>query len=382
MIIKTTNFKDVCSKILGAIDSSEISTLSETLELKTEGKTLFLNVTNKEYFASIKFDLEHEEVFHATVNATLFLKLIAQITAENIEMTVHDTYLGIKANGNYKIPLIFDGEALLVLPKITITNVTTSMNIPGAVLESITTHNSKQLLRGTVKQPVQKMYYLDQEGCITFVSGACVNTFTLEKPISLLLNSRLVRLFKLFKNDMVEFKLGYDPLSDQIIQTKVSFETAAITLTAILSSDDTLLNSFPAKVIRNRALYAYPHEVVVNKEALVGAINRLLLFSAGYGDKQNLKPYGKFTFEKEKVVIDEAKGDNTETLNYQNTSNITTPYDLTVDLEDFKLVLDGTTDEYINIRFGDTDLKGKGLVVVKNNIINVIPQVVSRTVGD
>lgn len=38
MILKTAEFKEVCSSILYAIDSSTLATITDTLELITEGK--------------------------------------------------------------------------------------------------------------------------------------------------------------------------------------------------------------------------------------------------------------------------------------------------------------------------------------------------------
>ena len=219
-----------------------MSLLTESLELVTAGRTLYLNVTNKEYYASVKFELDHEEDFHAVVNATLFLKLIAAVTTEDIELIIHDTYITIKANGNYKLPLIFENDSMMDLPVIYIDNVTVDMNISGAILDSIMNYNSKELAIGSLAKPVQKMFYLDQEGCITFTTGACVNSFLLEKPVKVLLNSRLVKLFKLFKGGVVKFNLGYDAISDTIIQTKVSFTTDKIKLTAVTGCDDSLLN--------------------------------------------------------------------------------------------------------------------------------------------
>lgn len=375
MILKTQNFKEVCSLILAATDGSELSTLTETLELVTEGKVLFLNVTNKEYFASVKFDLEHEEEFHATVNATLFLKLIAAVTTETIELEMHENYITVKANGNYKIPLIFENDKLMELPLITIENKTVEMNVAGAILESILNYNTKELAIGSLAKPVQKMFYVDQEGCITFTTGACVNTFTLEKPIRILLNSRLVKLFKLFKGSMVKFTLGYDPISDTIIQTKVSFATDKIKLTAITGSDDSLLNQVPVAAIRNRANKVYPNSIVLSKEALLEAVNRLLLFSAGYGSKENVKPYSLFKFEQDKVTIYDNNKENVECLKYSNGANIETPYDMTLDLIDFKKVLDGCTEQYVTLNFGD----GKACVIVRNAIKNVLPEVNVRT---
>ena len=100
------------------------------------------------------------------------------------------------------------------------------------------------------------MFYIDHEGCLTFTTGACVNSFELEKPFALLLNSRLVNLFKLFKNTVVKFSLGYDAISETIIQTKVSFETDSIILTAVTGSDDKLLGQVP-NVIKITMLYCY-----------------------------------------------------------------------------------------------------------------------------
>ena len=94
-------------------------------------------------------------------------------------------------------------------------------NEDGTWSVSLYNYNTKQLNIGSVAKPVQKMFYIDNEGCITFTSGACVNNFTLEKPIRVLLNSRLVNLFKLFKDELVQFNLGYDPLSETIIQTNI-----------------------------------------------------------------------------------------------------------------------------------------------------------------
>ena len=371
MKIASKEFQKLCKTVLSATDSSELSTLTETLELKTVGDILYMNVTNKEYYASVTFKLDHEEDFHASVNANLFLKLVAAITSDEIELTIQDTYVNMKANGNYKIPLIFENDKLLEVPAITIQNKTVEMNIPSSVLESIVNYNTKQLEVGNISKPVQKMFYIDEQGCVTFTTGACVNNFTLEKPVKVLLNQRLIGLFKLFKNSVVHFTLGYDAVSEDLIQTKVSFATDSMVLTAITGCDDTLLNQFPVAAVRNRANKAYPNVVVLSVSALSEAINRLLLFSAGYGSKDTLKPYSMFEFAGDKVTIWDTKKENFELLTYQNGTNIEDTYSMTLDLNEFKKVLDGCTEQYVTLNFGDT----KACVVTRNVIKNVIPEV-------
>lgn len=371
MIIETKKFKDVCATILSAIDTSELSTLTETLELHTEGKILFLNVTNGEYYVSKKIEIESDESFVAAVNANLFLKLIAAVTTEDVELEMKDTYIQVKANGTYRIPLIFDGDSIMSLPKININNKTAEMKISGDTLNSILDFNSKELSRGVIAKPIQKMFYLDDKGCITFTTGACVNSFTLEKPIKILMNGRLVRLFKLFKGEMVDFVLGYDPVSDDVIQTKVSFTTPSISLTAITGSNDDLLSSFPVDAIRKRAFDIYPDNIVLNTQEFRQAIDRLLLFTVGYGSIKVSKPYGEFDITSEGITIYDSNKENKETIKFKNDSSISDEYSMTLDLTDLKLILSTISDQYITLSFGNH----QAVVLKRLNISNIIPEV-------
>lgn len=372
MILRIENLQEACKDILAAVDNNELSAITETLELITKGQFLFINVTNREYFAQVKIDLNEEVDFHATVNANLFLKLISQVTTDTVELDIKDTYITVKANGTYKLPLIFDGEDLLQLPEIKIENVTNEFNISSDILKSILNYNTKQLSMGTISKPVQKLYYVDEKGAITFTNGACVNSFTLEQPVKLLFNTRLVKLFKLFDDETVKFTLGYDAISDDIIQTKVRFESKNIVLTAILSCDDSLLTKVPVNAIRGRVTTEYPYSVNVNKDALLQTINRLLLFNSTAGSSnQVIKPYSTFEFDKDAVTVYDVKKENKEIINYNNTSLITEePYTAILDLTEVKVTLESCAEKYLNLHFGDNT----AVVIARGNVSNVIPE--------
>lgn len=373
MKISSKEFKEVCSVVMTATDSSELSLLSETLELKAEGKYLYLNTTNKEYYMSARFELENDETFHAAVNAAFFLKLVAAITADSIELTCHDTYLEIKTNdGKYKLPLIFENDKLIEVPVITIDNPTVEMNVSGAILESIVNYNTKQLDLGSMPKPVQKMFYIDEQGCITFTTGACVNSFTLEKPVRVLVNRRLVPLFKLFKNDMTKFTLGYDALTEDIIQTKIAIQTDKLTLVAITGCDDNLLAAVPVAGLRGRANKAYDNAVVVSVNDFIGAINRLMLFTAGYGGKVNLKPYGDFEFSNGAVTVYDPDRTSNEVIRYQNGTSVENACTIKLDLSELKKILDSCIEQYITINFGESE---PCVVIARNAIKNVFPRI-------
>ena len=370
LILKRELFQKYCTDILSAVDSNELSILTETLELKTLNNTLVMSVTNREYYAKVIIPIENVLQLQATVNANLFLRLIAQISTPEIELSITDNFLVVKGNGLYKLPLIFDGDSLLELPEININNVTATFELDSEILLSILNYNSKQLSIGTISKPVQKLYYVDGKGAVTFTSGACVNSFELPENIRILLNGRLVKLFKLFKGKGVKFTLGYDNLTDDIIQTKVRFESSDISITAILSCDDTMLNSVPVEAIRGRASAYYPYTVNLSKDALLKTISRLMLFS-GSASKE-LVSYSTFEFEKDKVTIYDSKKENKEILNYNNeNSNIEETYKTIVDLAELKGVLESCSEQYVNINFGDTE----ALILTRGHVVNIIPEI-------
>ena len=371
MILNVEQLQNVCKDILPAVDSFELSTLTETLQLHVENNILYLAVTNREYFVKVRLDVTEPNDFNATVNANLFLKLVAQTTCDTIELTVTDKTLNFRGNGNYKLPLIFDGEALLQLPEIVIKNPTVDFDISSAILESIYNYNTKQLSMnaGSISKAVQKMYYVDEQGCITFTLGACVNNFTLPKPVKILFNQRLVKLFKLFKEGSVHFTLGYDAISNTITQSKINLKNDHISITAILSCDDTMINSVPASIIRQRASANYPYSVTVNKKSLMDMANRMKLFiNTGVG----VANYAKLTFNNSTMTISDVSGENAEVLTFDNElTNIQDPYTMCVDLNDLLGVLDTCSLAHVNINFGDS----QALTISRGEVINVIPEV-------
>lgn len=368
MILRINELQEKCKIILNAVDSNSFSLLTDTLELISKNGTLEMNVTNKEYFVSVKLPVNEEDSIKATVNASLFLKLISKITTDTVELKTEKTNLIIIGNGRYKIPLIYEGENILELPRIDINNVTINFNINGDILTGINKYNTRQWAVGIISKPVQKLCYVDEQGAITFTSGACVNKFTLEKSVKMLLNSKLVKMFNLFRGLTVDFSMGYDTIAEDIIQTKVRFKTDNIDITAILSCDDSLLSSVPVTAIRGRAFNTYDNSIVINRNELLQTIDRLMLFPS----TDNNKLYSKFEFSSEYVKIYDSSNENDEMIYYDKKVGMSSDYTTILDLNDIKTVIDGFTEQFITLNFGDN----QAVVVSVGNIYNVIPEVV------
>lgn len=368
MILSTESLKDVAAKILAAVDTSEATTVTETLEMVAVDNNLYVTVTNKEYSVDTRLYLGYNEEFHATVNAKQFLNLVAKTTAEDIELSIKDNYVLFKGNGSYKIPLIYDGEKLLEIPMLEVDNVTNDMYIEGATLNSILKYNSKELSKGVISHPVQKLYYIDEQGAITFTSGACVNSFTLDQPVKFLLSSKVVKLFKLFSDGEVHFSLGHVELPNGRLQTRVKFENTDTILTAIVPGDDNLINIVPAENIRSMANSIYPYQVTVNKDLLLQSITRLLIFRAS---SSSIQPVGKFTFNSQKVEISDGTKGNSEELVYEASEGLDgTSYMMTLYLSDLKTTLETYPDSYLTISFGDH----RSIAITKANVKVIIPE--------
>ncbi len=366
MIVKVEQFQEVCKKILEAVDSSGVVSVSDILELELINKKLYLNVTNNEYYVTVTIDVDDDSEFHAVVNASLFLNLVSKLTTAEMHMNIKDNVLVIKSNGNYKIPLIFENDALVQLPKIKIGEVTSNFKIANETLQSILKFNSKELQKSGIKKIVQKMFYIDDKGCITFTNGACVNSFTLEKPVKILLTEKVVKLFKLFLSDEIEFTLGVDVTSNNMVQTKASFKDKDVQITTILSSDSSLINSVPVEAIRGLASTSFPHSIVLEKRSVLDAINRLSLF-----DKNNVVTlYTYLSVSKEGLCIYDTRKNNNEKLPLVNTFNSDETYDFILDTNDFKITLETNNDQYVTLNFGNK----RAVVIDRPNIKNILPE--------
>ena len=371
MILKTKELKEVASKILIAtgIDKS-----AANLELVANDTNLFLNVTNKEYFVSMKYLLDEAASFRAVVDAAQFLNLVAGLTADTFELAVKDTYINIKANkSNYKLAMIFEKDHLMELPTIVINNKTVEMPISKDILQSILNVNGKEIekVKNLDVNELQKLYYIDETGAFSFTTGACLNSFTLEKPVKLLLNDRIVKLFKLFKDD-VQFTLGQDTLPNGEVRAKAAFQTTDTYVAAYVNCDNTLLNRIqgPCDATKRFATAKYDYSIVLSVTALSAAISRLMLFTKNSIDKANMALVpATVEINADEIIITDTLG-NTEVIPTENGSFVTDVYNMRINLFDLKSVLDSCKNEHITISCGNN----KSVVISRGTITNLIPE--------
>lgn len=367
MKIRLETIQKPCSTISAAVDAKSISQLTEVLELEVVNNVLQISVTNKEYFVTINVPVDNPENLHATVDAELFTKLVSKITTEYVQLFVTDKFLVIEGNGTYKLPLIFEDSVMMVLPRIEVNNVTSEFDVSSELLNSIMTANSRQLDVGVISNAVQKYFYIDNRGAITFTSGATVNNFELAEDVKLLLNSRIVKLFKLFENEQVHFKYGTENLSDEIIQTRMSLTTPTVSLSAILSCDDTMLKSVPVTRIRGLASGELPYTISIPRANLLETLERFSLFS-----QDAMLSSACLEFNRDYLTVSDNKKNSIEKVQYETpNNNISEPYSTMIDIIEFTKMLDSNRTKTVHISFGNNS----AILLVSNNVTNVIPEI-------
>ena len=152
------------------------------------------------------------------------------------------------------------------------------------------------------------------------------------------------------------------------MQTRVKFESADTILTAIIPGDENLINAVPAKMIRDMADSVYPYQVTINKDALLQALGRLLIFR---NSASSVQPIGTFTFGETEVVISDGGKGNQENLVYDAADGLTgQSYKMMLYLSDLKTTLETYPDSHLTIGFGNQ----KSIAISKANIKMIIPE--------
>lgn len=367
MILKTKSLQDVAKKALSAIDTTIASSITEVVELRSTGSSLTVNITNNEYYVSSIIETTSNEELLAVVNAKIFLGLVSKITTDEIELSTTSDTLIVKGNGTYKLPFVFENDSLVKVNPITIQEVTSEFSLSSSILKSISKYNSKEFLKSGLRKSTQKMYYIDEEGAITFTSGACVNKFTLPQKIRFVVVEKIAKLFSLFDSDEVKFRFGYNSFQ-QVRQAVIELSNATTKLVAIIGDNEFLLNSVPTKAIRQRANETYSHSVVIDRNTLLDALDRISLFS----QVDVYVAYTHLVFTNEDLTIYDTKKTNHEKIEYAETKMNQEPWTYTclVDSNDLKIALETCTSQYITLNFGNK----QAINLVYENVINIMPE--------
>lgn len=360
MIIRTDDILDACKFFKAMTNKSVNNVLSGLIQIKADGNKFTLHMSDGVY--DLIYSEDCTDTFNCTISADLFLELITRISSETIDFAVSDGNLVLTGSGKYKFPAVYDGKEMLEIRTLDIDNITNSWSIDGDLLYSVANNNSKQLLLGYITSPIQKLYYFDADGAITFTSGACVNDFPLGADIKIAMSESTVKLFNFTKGTTVNIDFGYTDVNG-VVQPRATFKMPHITATYILPFTDKIISQIPVAKIRERAHTNYDSSVVLDSVQVRDILDRISIFA---DDLQIVA----FSFSGTKLQMRTTNDKIFEDVYL--TSSVHEDTEFKLNIKDFKSGISAANGKHFNMMFSKN---APAVVISVGNIYNVIPKI-------
>lgn len=338
MKVVTSRMKEAVNKAIKGAGFNNLIPITSMIGIKLSDGKLRLLTTDMTNTLCIIIDKVAGDDMDITVDADKFGKLIAKTTSEDIDLSVKDDVLFVKANGTYKIPLISDEEGLISFPDVTRDYSTPPEKWTGVKLSSIMqAYNiNKSALAKTLENPALTGYYCGDTVISTDANVITFNGFKMfawDFPV--LISAQQMALISLFKEE--DIKVTCDP-------ERIIFVTDTQIVEGSLMEG---VEDFPANEVNAYLDEAFTSSCKVPKDLLLSVLDRLALF---------IEPYDKngayFTFGRKGINIHSKKDASTETINYVESKNFA-PFVCCVDIPMLKEQLQANPDDTVKICYGN-----------------------------
>lgn len=340
MKVVTSRMKEAVNKAIKGAGFNNLIPITSMIGIKlSDGKLRFLT-TDMTNTLCIIIDKVAGDDMDITVDADKFGKLIAKTTSEDIDLSVKDDVLFIKANGNYKIPLISDEEGLISFPDINQDLLNPQKGWTDVKLSSIMqAYNiNKSALAKTLENPALTGYYCGDTVISTDANVITFNGFKMfdcENPI--LISAQQMQLLTLNTKEDIEVFIG---------KASIQFVTEDVVIDGALMEG---IEDFPASEVNAYLDEAFTSSCKVPKDLLLSVLDRLALF---------IEPYDKngayFTFGRKGINIHSKKDASTETINYVESKDFK-PFVCCVDIPMLKEQLQANPDDTVKICYGNAN---------------------------
>lgn len=331
VVINTELFKQAVNKASKCASFNKSHPITSLIGITKADDSLTLTTTDRANILYIKVPAEGED-FDITVELDLFNKLISKSTSSDITLDVVDNSLVVKANGEYKIPIISDESGRVTFQK---PEFDKSHSIKfEADLSSILKvyRNNEMAVAKTFELPALMGYYF---GDYVVTSNSKIITFTdvkfADKPI--LMNARTVMLLSNITEPKVE--CYYNETSKDL-----AFFTDTFTL---IGKELAGIEDFPIDAISNYKDIAFENACSISKDLLVAALDRITLFVDDFDGNG-----AYFKFGNNELILTNRKGNFTEKLSCESD----TEFKCFAEVPTIKGILSTITDDMVTIKYG------------------------------
>ena len=334
MKVVTSRMKEAVNKAIKGAGFNNLIPITSMIGIKLSDGKLRLLTTDMTNTLCIIIDKVAGDDMDITVDADKFGKLIAKTTSEDIDLSVKDDILFVKAIGTYKIPLISDEEGLISFPDVNIGSEPNAKTKLSSVMQAY--NINKSALAKTLENPALTGYYCGDMVISTDANVITFNGFKMfdcEEPI--LISAQQMQLLTLNTKEDIEVLISGN---------SIQFVTEDVVIDGALMEG---IEDFPANEVNAYLDEAFTSSCKVPKDLLLSVLDRLALF---------IEPYDKngayFTFGRKGINIHSKKDASTETINYVE-SNDFEPFVCCVDIPMLKEQLQANPDDTVKICYGN-----------------------------
>lgn len=334
MKVVTSRMKEAVNKAIKGAGFNNLIPITSMIGIKLSDGKLRLLTTDMTNTLCIIIDKVAGDDMDITVDADKFGKLIAKTTSEDIDLSVKDDVLFVKANGTYKIPLISDEEGLVTFPALSETKGKTTNVKLTSIMQAY--NINKSALAKTLENPALTGYYCGDMVISTDANVITFNDFKMfEQDEPLLISPQLMQLLTLNKQEDIKL------IADKTLLTFIADDM--VVQGAVMEG----IEDFPADDVKVYLDEAFTSSCKVPKDLLLATLDRLALF---------IEPYDKngayFTFGRKGINIHSKKDASTETINYVESKDFA-PFVCCVDIPMLKEQLQANPDDTVKICYGN-----------------------------
>lgn len=334
MKVVTSRMKEAVNKAIKGAGFNNLIPITSMIGIKLSDGKLRLLTTDMTNTLCIIIDKVSGVDMDITVDADKFGKLIAKTTSEDIDLSVKDDVLFVKANGTYKIPLISDEEGLVTFPALSETKGKTTNVKLTSIMQAY--NINKSALAKTLENPALTGYYCGDMVISTDANVITFNDFKMfEQDEPLLISPQLMQLLTLNKQEDIKL------IADKTLLTFIADDM--VVQGAVMEG----IEDFPADDVKAYLDEAFTSSCKVPKDLLLATLDRLALF---------IEPYDKngayFTFGRKGINIHSKKDASTETINYVESKDFE-PFVCCVDIPMLKEQLQANPDDTVKICYGN-----------------------------
>lgn len=301
--LRTIKLQELVSKSVKGASGNKMIPITGLMCVQLEGNKLTLTTTDATNYLEIIEDKVEGEDFYVTVPVDVFSKLVSKTTSENIILTLEESCLKFKGNGNYSIELPLDEEGAMVrFPKYKFDSKAKKFTVNLSTIKTILSVN-KSALAVEMDEPHLTGYYCD-ENCVitTDTFKVCGNNIALfNTPV--LVPSEVMDLLAL----MTEEKI-----TAQVSGSKMLFTTSNVVVYGVQLEN---IEKYPVEAVKQYLETEFTSCCKLPKALVMAVFERLSLFVTEY-DKNGIY----MTFTKDGVSFSSKQSTGTEMVSYSGST--------------------------------------------------------------